>query len=876
MPFTYLRLAARTRFGRTAMLFATIMLCSRILFPGQSGFAQSAPNLPSDESPQISAIALDVPTHASSTGDDVAAPAFVGCGGASTPAVEPGYEQAILELVNQERAANGLPPLRANADLTNAARYHSVDMAQDAYFNHDSYDRTGDELIKACDWYIRVRTFYAGGSRIGENIAWNYRSPEEVMQGWMNSAGHRANILGDYREMGIGFYDWYWSQDFGKRDSVYPLIINGEAAATASTELTLYVYGDWQEVRLRNNGDDWTPWQSFANEINWSIPAIPGLHTVEVNVRNAETQLTSSDTIEYVGPSQDPILPTATPVEEIPTAVPTEIPTEIPTEAPTEMPTVTPAAPTVEPTQPPVETPSIELPTVSPTALPTQPTVDAPTATPTEMPDATEQPLPATPLPATPQTVTPSPTDMPAPSPVADFHLHTATYLGGSGADSATGLDIAPDGSIYIAGAFTGFDANAALLQSQAETTAPRGAVLRLTDQGQSLYSVTLIGEYVNDIEVDDQGDMVVCGSFGIARLTSNAGALAWYDNSGDGQRCGLGADGVAALLVDNTIRVYDGQGALLGSWPAAKEPGDSSDVAVDVAVASAQQSIIVTGQRQLADGTQIVTLRAWSYDGTLRWSGYEFATNDGLTAATSGRRIAIGRDGLLYLAATVQGSTDDSIFSRGPRRLESSALAQTVRTDVYTDPQDVGTATVMWYGRYHPVTGDLILGQSLVARDEDGGGKSMVPFAITADREGRLYVAGSTWGAPRDQAPEQIDGEPVGTVEGGDPFLVVVEPEFGSRLLWTTFARRGYTGGDSPATGVAVRNRLAALAVTSSNQDGRRFVTDSDAVQPEPGGGQSDAYVAVWPQIESTILPIGQDATPDGARLYLPLLTTR
>ncbi|GAT80161.1 hypothetical protein STXM2123_863 [Streptomyces sp. F-3] len=116
----------------------------------------------------------------------------------------------IVELVNSERAKAGCSPVKPNAALTEAARAHSEDMAAHRNMSHTGSDGSspGDRLTRAgYDW----RTY-------GENVAYGYSTPEQVMAGWMSSSGHRANILNcSFTEIGVGLAQpgHYWTQDFG-------------------------------------------------------------------------------------------------------------------------------------------------------------------------------------------------------------------------------------------------------------------------------------------------------------------------------------------------------------------------------------------------------------------------------------------------------------------------------------------------------------------------------------------------------------------------------------------------------------------------------------------------------------------------------------
>ncbi|MFI1979600.1 CAP domain-containing protein [Streptomyces wedmorensis] len=119
----------------------------------------------------------------------------------------------VIALVNAERAKAGCGPLSANAALTRAAQGHSDDMAARDFFDHTNPDGDGPGQ--------RVTAAGYPWSTYGENIAMGQKTPEQVMEAWMNSPGHRANILNcDFKEIGIGIHSSggpYWTQVFGAR-----------------------------------------------------------------------------------------------------------------------------------------------------------------------------------------------------------------------------------------------------------------------------------------------------------------------------------------------------------------------------------------------------------------------------------------------------------------------------------------------------------------------------------------------------------------------------------------------------------------------------------------------------------------------------------
>lgn len=122
-------------------------------------------------------------------------------------------QNQVIQLVNVQRAKVGCRALVLDAHLSRAAQAHSIDMAKRRYFSHTSLDgRTFAQRLRAQGYT---------GSLIGENIAAGYPTPKAVMDAWMKSPGHKANILScRYKAIGVGSavggpYRYYWTQDFG-------------------------------------------------------------------------------------------------------------------------------------------------------------------------------------------------------------------------------------------------------------------------------------------------------------------------------------------------------------------------------------------------------------------------------------------------------------------------------------------------------------------------------------------------------------------------------------------------------------------------------------------------------------------------------------
>lgn len=123
-------------------------------------------------------------------------------------------ENQVIELVNKQRVSAGLAPLKTNWELSRVARYKSQDMINKHYFAHQSPTYGSP--------FNMMETFGIKFSAAGENIAYGQRTPSEVMNAWMNSPGHRNNILSPiYNQIGVGVAKasngtLYWTQMFIK------------------------------------------------------------------------------------------------------------------------------------------------------------------------------------------------------------------------------------------------------------------------------------------------------------------------------------------------------------------------------------------------------------------------------------------------------------------------------------------------------------------------------------------------------------------------------------------------------------------------------------------------------------------------------------
>jgi len=226
-------------------------------------------------------------------------------------------ELQILYLVNMQRRQAGLAPLAWNAEMTESARWFARDAVETLgpnYCGHaDSLGRNSGQRIHDAG--------YIGYGSTAENAMCGYLPPDKTVQGWMNSTGHRTNMLNpDMREFGAGYYrsaagDGYAVLDLAYDRDYAPVVIDDEALATGDRTVRLYIYsqdtGDgWGGVgptleMMVSNSPDFAggQWEPYVTEKDWTLDAGEGWRTVYVKSRDRLGQVTVVHDSIYLGNS---------------------------------------------------------------------------------------------------------------------------------------------------------------------------------------------------------------------------------------------------------------------------------------------------------------------------------------------------------------------------------------------------------------------------------------------------------------------------------------------------------------------------------------------------------------------------------------------
>jgi uncharacterized protein YkwD len=225
----------------------------------------------------------------------------------ASPALEDQGREGLrlLQMINETRWEQGqIPPLKANPHLQRAAQEHSLSMAESGFFGHKGCDGSSP-------WDRIEASGYGNWHVLAENVAAGYADPQDTLRAWLESPRHRANLLNpELCEAGVGYvvrlgdtypgetwgFEHYWTLDLGSRWDASPLVIAGEAYSTSTPLVDVYIYGEgWAvEMRLSNDGQNWTEWQPYEPLLTWRLSPGNGPKEVHAQLRDSDGNLRES------------------------------------------------------------------------------------------------------------------------------------------------------------------------------------------------------------------------------------------------------------------------------------------------------------------------------------------------------------------------------------------------------------------------------------------------------------------------------------------------------------------------------------------------------------------------------------------------------
>lgn len=428
--------------------------------------------------------------------------------------------------------------------------------------------------------------------------------------------------------------------------------------------------------------------------------------------------------------------------------------------------------------------------------------------------------------------------------------ISAASYLGGSGANDVRGTLILADGTIVLAANISdATPGNVTPVLLNGATATSGGAIIRLSNNGQTVLSVTRVAGLIADMSKDAADNLyVACGYGGLLKLNPTADAVLWSKTFAKAVlRVDAGQTGYTAIMTapteayesftitNVTIYIHDAAGTELAAY------GGPSQYNHDVCLDEATQTVVSIGTKNFYTSSSggsslpvyVAACQARDFSGTLKYTMYDWIgdntsprwlnRSENNMADVRSSRCMMGHDGKLYILFETFGGNHHLRYDP----FDIMKPVPIVGGDQYFAMQNTGTETHIFIGKYDPADGRYLLGQNLTGRRTNGAGNTITgnSAGLAIDNLSRVYITTATAsGIP-------INYEYDAGAYSGGAALFILSPDFKVRDVVTRFATDGggfsvavkddqfVLGGKVLSTDLFTRNALQASM--NGTQDG-------------------------------------------------------
>jgi hypothetical protein len=403
------------------------------------------------------------------------------------------------------------------------------------------------------------------------------------------------------------------------------------------------------------------------------------------------------------------------------------------------------------------------------------------------------------------------------------------------------------------------------------------GVIALFDNTGKQLERLLRLGTVIDDMGILPNGNIVSIGDAGLYVFTPDLASVVWSRPIGSsnplsatddfGRRLDIGKNGYIATLSNKTIRLYNDIGTQISSqvytdtW--------LSDIAID----SDKSSIYISGYNQAkgpCTDVQLAFVRAYNYTNTFKWKAYGFDQNqvgnnsrgiqdntNNNCADTRAMRLKVSpKDNSLYLLGRADGG--NSVFRWNSQKLWQADSNPII--DNSNNSSGISSGSVMHIIQLDSNSGKSLMSQVHVSRLSSGRANSMTGYGLDIDKNGEIYISGSSAASFESRDKQIIDSKNLGAYSGADGFVMQLSPTMTQKRFLSAFSgsncpneSRSIVSEDDMIVAAGFFNQKTGTTCTG--------MLTNNALQSGYKGGQ-DSYFAVFGNITPKVVATSSSVT--------------